>query len=75
MAKITISLPSDVLRFIDQHAEGDRSAFLKRLVREEMDRRYVQAYIEQPDTGEEYSPIAAAEALSLDPYDDAEQSR
>jgi hypothetical protein len=77
MAKIAISLPSDVLAFIDQHADGNRSAFLTRLVREEQVRRYVQGYIEQPDTGEEFSPIGAAEALSLDPYDtyDDEPSR
>jgi hypothetical protein len=70
MAKIAISLPSDVLAFIDQHADGNRSAYLARLVREEQIRRYVQGYIDQPDTGEEYSPELAAEALSLDPYDD-----
>jgi metal-responsive CopG/Arc/MetJ family transcriptional regulator len=70
MAKIAISLPSDVLAFIDQHADGNRSAYLTRLVREEQIRRYVQGYIEQPDTGEEYSPELTAEALSLDPYDD-----
>jgi hypothetical protein len=68
VAKIAVSLPSDVLAFIDQHAGGNRSAFLTRLVREEQVRRYVQGYAEQPDTGEEFSPIAAAEALGLDPY-------
>jgi hypothetical protein len=68
-AKIAISLPSDVLAFIDQHADGNRSAFLTRLVREEQARRYVRGYVEQPDTGEEFSPIAAAEALGLDPYE------
>jgi hypothetical protein len=70
MAKIAVSLPSDVLAFIDRHAGGNRSAFLARLVREEQVRRYVQGYTEQPDTGEEFSPIAAAEAFSLEPYDD-----
>jgi hypothetical protein len=69
MAKIAVSLPSDVLAFIDDHAGGNRSAYLARLVREEQVRRYVQGYIEQPDTGEEFSPIAAAEAFGLDPYD------
>jgi hypothetical protein len=77
MAKIEVSLSPDVLAFIDDSAEGDRSAFLARLVREEMDRRYVQGYIDQPDTGEElFSPELAAEALSLDPwYDDDEPSQ
>jgi hypothetical protein len=69
MAKIAISLPSDVLAFIDQHADGNRSAFLARLVHEEQVRRYVQGYIDQPETDEEFSPELAAEALSLDPYD------
>jgi hypothetical protein len=69
MAKIAISLPSDVLAFIDQHADGNRSAYLTRLVREEQIRRYVHGYVEQPDTGEEFSPTAAAEALTVDPYD------
>jgi metal-responsive CopG/Arc/MetJ family transcriptional regulator len=69
MAKIAISLPSDVLAFIDRHADGNRSAYLTHLVREEMIRRYVQGYLEQPDTGEEYSEELAIEALSLDPYD------
>jgi hypothetical protein len=69
MAKVAISLPSDVLAFIDEHADGNRSAFLTRLVREEQVRRYVRGYIEQPDTGEEFSPIAAAAALNLDPYE------
>jgi hypothetical protein len=73
MAKIEVSLPSWVLRFIDENAEGDRSAFLKRLVVEEIDRRHEQAYIEQPFTDEEYCEALAIEALSLDPwYDDGE---
>jgi hypothetical protein len=70
MAKIAVSLPADLLAFIDRHGGGNRSAFLARLVREEQVRRYVQGYTEQPDTGEEFSPTAAAEAFSLDPYDD-----
>ena len=70
MAKIEVSLPAAVLRYIDQHADGDRSAYLTRLVREEQERRYVQGDIDQPDTGELFSPELAAEALSLDPYDD-----
>jgi hypothetical protein len=69
MAKITISLPPDVVSWIDEQAAGDRSAYLARLIREEMGRRYVQGYLDQPDTGEEYSEELAIEALSLDPYD------
>ena len=82
MAKIAISLPDDVLRDVEKErqASGEtRSQFFRRAVtallkqkrEQELDKQYVRAYREMPETREEIEAWSGLglEALAQEPWD------
>ncbi len=83
MAKIAISLPDEVLEAIEKErtASGiSRSEYFRRTVEEHLRRekekedvaRYIQGYLEQPETQEEMAWVvqAGVQALADIPWED-----
>ncbi|MCH7736429.1 MAG: ribbon-helix-helix protein, CopG family [Chloroflexi bacterium] len=84
MAKIAISLPDEVLDAIEKErmASGiSRSEYFRRTVEEHLRRekekedvaRYIQGYLDDPETPEEFESALAAARFAFDPDDSWEE--
>ena len=83
-AKVAISLPQDLLDAVEaaRHTHGEtRSQFFRRAIQtlldtrrgQELDRCYVQAYQQAPETLDEGLYAAALAALVQEPWDSSDE--
>lgn len=85
MAKIAISLPDDILDAVEKERSEigiSRSEYFRRTVQEHLRRekekedvaRYIQGYLDDPETPEEFEWVVRAgiEALADIPWEDGE---
>ena len=88
MAKIAISLPDEILEAVEKERSASgisRSEYFRRTVEEHLRRekekedvaRYIQGYLENPETPEEMAWVvqAGVEALADIPWEDEEDQQ
>ena len=68
--KFTVSLPAELYEFVEHDRGGDsRSAYLAELVRQRRAATYRRGYLEQPESGDDYSQALLIAAMADNPYE------